>query len=280
MAEYAKNNIKIIHSPKDVDLSKRMIPLQENPFQSGNTGYVIDSIPGMLTLPEMTQACLDYLTLKTPEKFFMMVEGGNIDHALHGNDALTAITEIYNFNNALQVAYNFLQAYPEETLIVVTADHDTGGISVGNNLNGYVAHFDVLKHQKMSKEMFSDVCKKLLNEGNPGGWAAMQQLLAEKFGFGKEVPLTDAEMGALEKLYRQVFEEKTGEDEKSLYNDFNAFASAVFRTLSNKAAVGWTTGAHTGNPVGVYSVGAGAENFSRVFNNIELPGMILKTAGF
>ncbi|MDE6770547.1 MAG: alkaline phosphatase, partial [Muribaculaceae bacterium] len=61
---------------------------------------------------------------------------------------------------------------------------------------------------------------------------------------------------------------------------FNAFASAAFRTLSNKAAVGWTTGHHTGNPVGVYSVGAGAENFSRVFNNIELPGVILKTAGF
>lgn len=278
--EYEKNNIKIIHSPKDVDLSKRMVLLQENPFQSGNTGYMIDSIPGMMTLPDMTQACLDYLTQKTPDGFFMMVEGGNIDHALHGNDALTAITEIYNFNDALQLAYNFMQAHPEETLIVVTADHDTGGISVGNNLNGYVAHFDVLKHQKMSKEMFSDICKNLLNEGNPGGWQAMQQLLSEKFGFGKEIPLTEAEMGALEKLYRQVFEEKSSEVEKSLYNDFNAFASAVFRTLSNKAAVGWTTGHHTGNPVGVYSVGAGAENFSRVFDNIELPGVILKTAGF
>ncbi len=276
---YQQNNISIVHSPEEVDLSKRIVLLQENPFQDGNTGYVIDSIPGMMTLPVMTKACMDYLTQKTPDGFFMMVEGGNIDHALHGNDALSAITEIYNFNNALQLAYDFMQQRPEETLIVVTADHDTGGISVGNNLNGYVAHFDVLKHQKMSKEMFSDVCKKLLKEGNPGGWPAMQQLLGEKFGFGKEVKLTDAEMGALEKLYRQVFEEKSGEDEKSLYNDFNAFASAVFRTLSNKAAVGWTTGAHTGNPVGIYSVGAGSENFTKVLNNIEIPGLILKTAG-
>lgn len=278
--EYEKNNIKIIHSPQDVDLSKRMILLQENPFQSGNTGYVIDSIPGMMTLPEMTQACLDYLRQKTPGGFFMMVEGGNIDHALHGNDALTAITEIYNFNNALKLAYDFMQTHPEETLIVVTADHDTGGISVGNGLNGYVAHFDVLKHQKMSKEMFSDVCKKMLEEGNPGGWEGMKKLLEDKFGFWKEVQISAPETAALEKLYRQVFEEKSGKDEKSLYNDFNAFASGVFRTLSNKAAVGWTTGAHTGNPVGVYSAGAGAENFSRVFNNIELPGLILKTAGF
>ncbi len=280
LEEYAKNNIVIVNSPKDVDLSKRIILLQANPFQTGNTGYMIDSIPGMMTLPEMTQACMDYLGKKTPDNFFMMVEGGNIDHALHGNDALTAITEIYNFNNALKLAYQFLQERPEETLIVVTADHDTGGISVGNNLNGYVAHFDVLKHQKMSKEMFSDVCKKMIKDGNPGGWPAMQQLLAEKFGFGKEVKLTESEMGALEDLYKKVFVEQNSEDEKTLYNDFNAFASAVFRTLSNKAAVGWTTGAHTGNPVGVYAVGAGAENFSRVFNNIELPELILKTAGF
>lgn len=278
--EYDKHNIRIIHSPKDVDLTKRIVLLQENPFQSGNTGYVIDSIPGMMTLPEMTQACLDYLTQKTPDAFFMMVEGGNIDHALHGNDALTAITEIYNFNNALRLAYDFMQARPEETLIVVTADHDTGGISVGNALNGYVAHFDVLKHQKMSKEMFSDKCKEMLNDGNPGGWESMKQLLGEKFGFWNEVQLSEQETAALEDVYRKVFEQKGGEDEKSLYNDFNAFASAVFRALSNKAAVGWTTGAHTGNPVGVYSVGAGAENFSRVFNNIEIPGIILTTAGF
>lgn len=279
LEEYAKNNIRIIHSPGEVDYSKRIILLQENPFQSGNTGYMIDSIPGMMTLPEMTGACLDYLQKKTPEGFFMMVEGGNIDHALHGNDALTAITEIYNFNNALRLAYDFMQARPEETLIVVSADHDTGGLSVGNQLNGYIAHFDVLKHQKMSKEMFSDVCKKMLDEGNPGGWEAMQALLKEKFGFWKEVELQDRETEQLEKIYRQVFEEKGAENEKSLYNDFNAFASAVFRTISNKAAVGWTTGHHTGNPVGVYAAGSGSENFSGVFNNIELPVLILKTAG-
>lgn len=278
--EYEKNNIRIINSPEDIDITKRIVLLQENPFQSGNTGYMIDSIPGMMSLTDMTKACMDYLVEKTPDGFFMMVEGGNIDHALHGNDALTTITEIYNFNNAMQLAYNFLQQHPEETLIVVTADHDTGGISVGNDLNGYVAHFDVLKHQKMSKEMFSDVCKKMLEEGNPGGWEGMKALLSDKFGFWGEVSLSDAETSALENLYKKVFEQKAGENEKSLYNDFNAFASGVFRTISNKAAVGWTTGAHTGNPVGVYAAGSGAENFSRVFNNIEIPGVILRTAGF
>lgn len=274
LEEYAKNNIKVINDPADRERGKRIVLLQKDPFQSGNTGYMIDSIPGMLTLPQMTQYCLDHLTEASPDNFFMMVEGGNIDHALHGNDALTAITEIYNFNNALSLAYNFLQQHPKETLIVVTADHDTGGISVGNDANGYIAHFDVLKNQKMSKEMFSDVCKKMLKEGNPGGWEAMKALLSDKFGFWNGVKLSDSETKDLEDLYRKVFEQKAGVDEKNLYNDFNAFASAVFRTLSTKAAVGWTSGAHTGNPVGVYAVGVGAEKFGRFFNNTELPMLI------
>lgn len=274
LEEYAKNDIDVIYDPSDRKSGRRTILLQKDPFQGGNTGYMIDSIPGMLTLPQMTRSCLDHLTESNPDSFFMMVEGGNIDHALHGNDALTAITEIYNFNNALEIAYEFLNEHPAETLIVVTADHDTGGISVGNEANGYVAHFDVLKNQKMSKEMFSDICKKMLKEGNPGGWESMQALLREKFGFWDTVPLTEGETNFLADLYGKVFEQKAGVDEKNLYNDFNAFASGVFRTLSQKAAVGWTSGAHTGNPVGVYAVGVGSENFGRFFNNTELPMLI------
>ncbi len=274
LEEYAKNNIDVIYDPAERKSGRRTVLLQKDPFQGGNTGYMIDSIPGMLTLTQMTRCCLDHLTESAPDSFFMMVEGGNIDHALHGNAALPPITEIYNFNNALGVAYEFLQNHPKETLIVVTADHDTGGLSVGNEANGYVAHFDVLKNQKISKEMFSDVCKKMLKEGNYGGWEGMEALLTEKFGFWDAVPLTEGETNFLEDLYRKVFEEHAGVDEKNLYNDFNAFASGVFRTLSQKAAVGWTSGAHTGNPVGVYAIGVGAENFGHFFNNTELPLLI------
>ncbi|MDE5572150.1 MAG: ATP-binding cassette domain-containing protein, partial [Muribaculaceae bacterium] len=71
----------------------------------------------------------DFLEKKNPERFFMMVEGGNIDQALHGNDGGAAIIEIFNFNEALKIAYDFYLAHPDETLIVVTADHDTGGMS-------------------------------------------------------------------------------------------------------------------------------------------------------
>lgn len=277
---FAKNNVRLVNTIEEIgDSNERIALIEKTPFSKSNVGYVNDSITGKLTLPGMTQACLDYLVRKSPDGFFMMVEGGNIDHALHGNDGMSAISEIYNFNDALSIAYNFLLSHPEETLIVVTADHDTGGLSVGNRENGYVAHFDVLKNQKMSKEMFSQVCKKWSKDGKPRPWNNMRDLLKDKFGFWGKVKVSDDETKRLESLYADVFVKKNSKDEKSLYSDFNAFASEVFRLISSKAAVGFTTGAHTGNPVPVYSAGVGSENFGRVLNNTEIPVEILRISG-
>ncbi|MDE7155122.1 MAG: alkaline phosphatase, partial [Muribaculaceae bacterium] len=113
---------------------------------------------------------LEFLEKKTPNRFFMMVEGGNIDHALHGNDGGSAIIEIFNFNEALKIAYDFYLAHPDETLIVVTADHDTGGMTVGNAANGYKVFFNYLQAQKVSKEMFSDYCKGILKSRRIYTW--------------------------------------------------------------------------------------------------------------
>lgn len=75
----------------------------------------------------MTESCLKHLERNGRDRFFMMVEG-NIDHAAHANDGGTVIKEVLNFNEALKIAYDFYLAHPEETLIVVTADHETGGM--------------------------------------------------------------------------------------------------------------------------------------------------------
>jgi len=277
---FEKNGVRLVYDIAEIgNTDDRIALLQRKPFHNSNGGYTIDSIPGIITLPEMTQACLGYLKRKSPDGFFMMVEGGSIDHSLHGNDAMTAISEIRSFNDALRIAYDFMLAHPDETLIVVTADHDTGGLSVGNNANGYVAHLDVLSHQKMSKEMLSDLCKSSLKEGNAPSWNDMKELLREEFGFWSAVPVSDEETAMLKDIWSKVFEQKTASDEKSLYADFNAFASAVFRLISTKAAIGFTSGAHTGNPVPVYSAGVGSENFGRVLDNTMVPVEILRTVG-
>ena len=281
---YKKNNIKIARGLDEYQAldktSGKIILLDKEPFQAGNVGYTIDSISGMLTLPQMTQTCLDFLEKKTPERFFMMVEGGNIDHALHGNDGGAAIIEIFNFNEALKIAYDFYLAHPDETLIVVTADHDTGGMSVGNAANGYKVFFNYLQAQKVSKEMFSDYCKGILKSRRVYTWDDMKEYLQENLGFWTVIPLKEKETKKLEEAFVKVFEKRESKDQKTLYNDFNSFAADVFALLSTKAAIGWTTRSHTGNPVPVYAIGQGADNFVRINNNIQIPERILESAGY
>lgn len=281
---YDDNNISVAHGLDElinIDVNKgKIVLLGKNPFQSGNNGYIIDSIPGMLTLPQMTQACLSYLEKTSPDHFFMMVENGNIDHSLHGNDGGTAIAEVFELNNALKIAYDFYLAHPEETLIIVTADHDTGGMTVGNGANGYTAHFDYLKTQKISKEMFSDYCKSIIKSKRVYTWPEMENYLKENLGFWTNVPLHDNQTEMLKSQFDKTFEDRNSKDEKTLYNDFNAFASDVFNILSTNSAIGWTSYSHTGNPVPVYAIGAGSDEFTRIANNSDIPVRILKAAGY
>ena len=115
--------------------------------------YTIDSVPG-LTLASMAEACMKHLEKNGRYKWFIMVEGGNIDHAGHANDAGTVIKEVLNYDDVIRMAYNFYLAHPDETLIVVTADHETGGMGLGNNSLGYNLQLKHYDHQRISKGAF------------------------------------------------------------------------------------------------------------------------------
>lgn len=82
------------------------------------------------TLLEMTRFAIDALR-KTGQPFFLMVEGGRIDHAGHANWARTLVDETAAFDDAIGYAVDTLD--PKTTLVLVTADHETGGLA----LNGY-----------------------------------------------------------------------------------------------------------------------------------------------
>ena len=79
----------------------------------------------------ITESAIDFLTKGKNKGFFLMVEGGKIDWACHGNDAATVFNEVKDMDDAIKVAYEFYKKHPKETLIVVTADHETGGIVLG-----------------------------------------------------------------------------------------------------------------------------------------------------
>lgn len=82
------------------------------------------------TLVEMTRFAIDALR-KTGQPFFLMVEGGRIDHAGHANWARTLVDETAAFDEAIGYAVDTLD--PKTTLVLVTADHETGGLA----MNGY-----------------------------------------------------------------------------------------------------------------------------------------------
>lgn len=78
------------------------------------------------TLPEMVSKGIEIMD--DNQNFFMMIEGGRIDHACHENHFQRMIFEVMEFSDAVQVAIDFMKKHPEDTLIVITADHETGGL--------------------------------------------------------------------------------------------------------------------------------------------------------
>lgn len=275
------NGVEIVRGADGLKgATSQKIFLLNNPGTSAsNIGYTIDSIPGVLNLPLITRACLDHLEKTTPEAFFMMVEGGNIDHALHGNDGGAAIKEILNFNEALGVAYEFYLAHPDETLIIVTADHDTGGMALGNKFLKYNAQLQYIDYQKVSKEEFSNYCKALLKSRRIYKWEDMKEYLQDKMGFWVNVPITDKQENNLKEKFDATFEMRNSEDQETLYANFNSFAVEVFNVMNDVAGVGFTTTSHSGNPVPVFAVGIGSERFRHLNNNCELPKIILDILG-
>jgi len=102
------------------------LPYEYDYFTGSDNGY--DLYPH---LSAMTATTLDILD-NDPEGFFLVVEGGRIDHAGHKNNINRNIFETLEFNNAVQVVYNWARTR-SDTLIIVTADHETGGLTVLQN---------------------------------------------------------------------------------------------------------------------------------------------------
>lgn len=259
--------------------SERIFMVNNDSVRISNIGFTIDSLPDVLTLPVMTQVCLDHLEKWTPEKFFMMVEGGNIDHAAHSNDGGAVIKEILNFNDALAIAYDFYKQHQLETLIVVTADHDTGGMAIGNSYVGYDMQPQYFDYQRISKDRFAEECKALLRSRRVFTWQDMQDMLKEQLGFWQNVPVSEQQTELLREKFQKTFELRNSEDQKTLYSNFDEFTATVFKVLNDIAGVGWIASSHTGNYVPVYAVGVGADGFSGIHDNTDIPAIIRSIAG-
>lgn len=241
--------------------------------QAGSLPYAIDRQEDALTLRQIVSTAIPYLSQKH-DRFFMMVEGGMIDYACHGQDGATAIGETLDMDAALEEAYNFYLAHPDETLIVVTADHETGGMAMGNG--GYVLNLQALQHQHCSSWILSDQLSSLFKDNTPT-WEMVKDLLTQQLGFYTSVELTDEEDAQLHDLYNKAVAHKDGKV-KTLYKTMNELGSTAIALLNKKAHLGWTSYDHTAHAVPVFAVGVGAERFTGWHDNTEIAPLILKAA--
>lgn len=235
--------------------------------------YAIDRTADALTLRQIVSTAIPYLE-KKHDRFFMMVEGGMIDYACHGQDGATAIGETLDMDAALEEAYRFYLAHPDETLIVVTADHETGGLAMGNG--GYVLNLQALQHQHCSSWILSDQLSALFKDQTPT-WEMVKDLLSKQLGFYTSVQLTADEDARLHDLYNKALAHKDGKV-KTLYKTMNELGSTAIGLLNAKAHLGWTSYDHTAHAVPVFAVGVGAEHFTGWHDNTEIAPLILKAA--
>lgn len=255
---------------------EKMLMISSKPYGT-QAGYTLDSIPGANTLTQLTQACLGQLQHSGKDKFFMMVEAGNIDWGGHANDGATVIKEILNFQEAIDVAYKFYLEHPEETLIVITADHDTGGMALGRK-DGKKIQLGLADFQKISKDRFADYWRDRLNNNDIPTWEEMKTFLQENLGFWGAIQLSDKDKERIKKSFKHTFVSREDKGEKTLYNDFNEFTVTVYDVVNRHLGIGWTTSRHTGNFVPLYAIGAGSELFTTNLNNTQVPMTILKAA--
>jgi alkaline phosphatase len=238
---------------------------------AGALPYAIDRKEGDLSLAQIVDIAIQHLSKY--DHFFMMAEGGKIDYASHANDGGTVLREVIDFDNAIKVAYDFYMQHPDETLIVITADHETGGMALGNS--DYVLNLKVLAEQKCSSDLLSDQLSDLYKKaGKDLTWAQVKEVISKNTGLYAAVEMTEQEDKELQDAYANMMKHQGVE--KTLYKDLNALAAKSLAILNQKSRLGWTSKGHTASAVPVFAIGVGAERFTGWHDNTEIAPLIYK----
>ncbi|MBI2358046.1 MAG: alkaline phosphatase [Deltaproteobacteria bacterium] len=199
------------------------------------------------SLSEMAEAALRILHAHNPRGFVLFVESEHIDSAAHQTDAPSLIHAVREFDRTVKLGYEFYKKFPAETLLLVTSDHDTGGLG----LTGAASARDLKKLQSV-RTSFGKAAR-LLGERPTVG--AIDRLMAEHFsGFVLPIDLKEA-----------ILKRKT------LGPPFpaNPTAAALSAMVSRQIHVSWVSSGHTNQPVFVAALGVGAQQFRGYQDNTD-----------
>ncbi len=235
------------------------------------------SVASIPSLADLTKKSLEILS-KKPNGFFLMVEGGLIDYAAHDNDAGTMLQETLDFDEAVQVALAFAEKNPD-TLLVVTADHETGGFgfAYGKKIKFEMAlpsgvnyqkpydfaaftKYDYLINQKKSfRAMLEPITKKLYPEDPAKVESPYTMEMAVKDLI--ETVKSNSSYTLTEEQARVVLFRKPGKKdaEPEDFSEFFVHASIhpnmLGRETADQSHAVWAAGTHTATPVLVMAKG-------------------------
>ena len=250
---------------------------QNDKLGSDHLPYALDQDKNDLTLEQICRAGINYLMSKQKNGFFFELEGGMIDYACHRNDIGNAINEVLDFDKAIKVAYEFYQQHPDETIIVITADHETGGLVMGKG--PYEIHTDLLRFQHKSidelKWMLNELYKKNPKKFN---WAAVEKVLKEEMGFGAGISLSDKQQERLQGRWNAI--EKAIAENDKVRDRINDLGETAKHIINEVAYISWASGGHSNGYVPIYAVGPGTEVFQGRIDNIEIAPAMAKIAGW
>lgn len=277
------NGYKYLTTSKEIDKLKkgdtRIVAVNPGTYGGKEFYWEIDKNPESLSLAYFTKKSIEVLDNK--KGFFIMVEGGKIDWALHSNDLASAIYETMAFDDAIKEAVNFYNNHKDETLIIVTADHETGGLALGSNVSKGLK-LDLLQHQKISAQEFERNLSQLKKLERKVSFEEVLDSVKVNFGLGdkkKGLELTKAEKKWLLEAYENEFVALKEINPDRDYLDHYSKKPLTLRVvtiLNTKAGIAWSTEGHTASKVPVKVLGVGQKYFKATIDNTEINDIILK----
>ena len=255
----------------------KVLLIDEHLADSDAMAYELDREDNQWALADYVEKGIE--VLNNNKGFFLMCEGGKIDWACHANDAGSTVADTVALADAVQVAMDFAKQHPADTLILVTGDHETGGLTIGYAGTDYDTYLTNLTSQTISYAKFDEeyVAK---YKANKTPFETAMKDVEKLFGLkmsgsaDDKLVLTDYEIQRLKTAYELAMtdydSDQYTQEQYVLYGTYNPFSVTVTHILNNKSGVDFSSYSHTGLPVAVFAQSAGAENFGGYYDNTEI----------
>lgn len=247
--KFAKDGYDVVENKNDLlnSQSDQILGL----FAEKNMPLQIDAPNDDPKLAEMQSAAIQRLE-KNDKGFFLMVEGSSIDKSGHPNDITGVMSEMSGFEEAFKQATEYAKSHPD-TLVVATADHSTGGLTIGKG-EDYLWDPKPIHLMKHSGSYMTNQ----IAEGKD-----VTSVIQEGYGF-------EVDSDTIKKIEKEAKKlSKLNEKDDAYKKQLQSLQDAIQKPINDKSHTGWTTTGHTGEDVNSYAFGPGSENFKGVIENTD-----------